>query len=89
MGNKEEFEKLYSLIEGLYTHTQDQYTELRVEISDLKTDVAEVKTDVGELKTEVTNNGEAIRRLEQEVKSMNKTIANHDLDIQVLKKAFI
>lgn len=41
------------------------------------------------MKKEITSNREATERLEQEVKTLNKTIATHELDIQVLKRAIV
>lgn len=96
MDNKKELEQIFNLVEGLYSHTTEQFTELKsdiadmkVEIADIKTEIAEMKTEIAEIKVEITSNREATERLEQEVRKINKTISNHDLDINLLKKAVV
>ncbi|HBN94935.1 MAG TPA: hypothetical protein DDZ66_01430 [Firmicutes bacterium] len=75
MDNKDQFERIYNLIEGLYTHITAQFTELKTEMDELKTDVAELKT--------IAAKGTAT------IDRMNDTICNHDMDIRLLKKAIV
>lgn len=79
-----------SLETGLRAEMGGLETRLRAEMTDMKTELrtemADMKT---ELKTAITENGEAIRRLEKEVKGINDTLLRHDLDILMLKKNYV
>ena len=55
----------------------------------MKAEIGEMKAEIGEIKVEITSNREATERLEQEVRKINKTISNHDLDINLLKKVVV
>ena len=96
-------EGLYSHTTEQFTELQSDIADMKVEIADIKVEIADIKTEIGEMKAEIgemkaeigeikveiTSNREATERLEQEVRKINKTISNHDLDINLLKKVVV
>lgn len=89
MEYKKELDQIYKLIEGLYTHTATQFTEIKVGINEIKTETTKNGEAIKCLEEAVAANTKSINRLEQEVKKVNQTIATHDLDIHLLKKAIV
>jgi uncharacterized coiled-coil DUF342 family protein len=66
-----------------------EIADIKTEIGEMKAEIGEMKAEIGEIKVEITSNREATERLEQEVRKINKTISNHDLDINLLKKVVV
>lgn len=88
----EQFTELQSDIADMKVEIADikvEIADIKTEIADIKTEIGEMKAEIGEIKVEITSNREATERLEQEVRKINKTISNHDLDINLLKKVVV
>ena len=88
----EQFTELQSDIADMKVEIADikvEIADIKTEIADIKTEIGEMKAEIAEIKVEITSNREATERLEQEVRKINKTISNHDLDINLLKKVVV
>lgn len=88
----EQFTELQSDIADMKVEIADikvEIADIKTEIADIKTEIGEMKAEIAEIKVEMTSNREATERLEQEVRKINKTISNHDLDINLLKRVVV